>query len=1117
MPQRLRNPGDTGTPSPPCNICNKKLQNRHKFVTCSICKHKSHIKCNNIEYTTYNKMKNTEVPMCISCNKETLPFFDVKQTNNKSYNQEYIASEDMKFFFNSLNDMNNQHNTINNNDTDNIDINLLIDCSYLDIESFKIHKTDSKKLSIIHLNIASLAAHKEELEITLSQLNFKFDVIALSETKIKKDIPPKFDIKIDGYKEFSIPTEANKGGVILYISNNFNSKPRKDLNKIVEKSCVLESVFAEIVIPNKKNIILGCIYRHPSMILSDFNENYLNPLMEKFDDKKHTFLMGDFNVDLMKSDEDEDTTTYFDTITSNLFVPHIIQPTRITPHSKTLIDNIFSNVPNFSQAKSGNLTLAISDHLAQFLIIPLDTCFKPPKITRYKRDMKNFDRENFFLDLLSIEWNDIIQLDNRDPELSFQQYFSTINSLIDNYMPLRKMTTREIKQQQKPWINHEILNEINLRDSKYKKWIHTKHPDTKAELHEEYKTLRNKIRIDIQTEKKKYFEEYFAQNSHNMKHTWKAIKSIIHINGNNKSQSNSLIVNKELITDPKAVAETFNDYFTSIADNLQSKIRHFGKDFSNYLKDENPHSLFIKPTNITEVINNINDINSNKALGPTSIPTNIFHQIKLTVAKPLADIINLSFEKGTYINMLKISKVIPIFKDKGSDLDHTNFRPISLLSNINKIVEKIMHERLYTFLEKYKCIYEFQFGFRKGHSTTHALLDLTEEIRQHIDSNKFAIGVFIDLQKAFDTVDHHILLKKLHHYGVRGIANKWFESYLSNRQQFVTINGENSSLKPMQYGVPQGSVLGPLLFLVYINDLNNAVKYSKTRHFADDTNLLLANTSLKQLKKHLNLDLKALTQWLKANKISLNAGKTEILVFRNPKKPMNYDPKIKIDGKRIYPSKYVKYLGILIDAHLTWQYHIKTLVPKLTRAAGMISKIRHFVPNHTLKNIYYAIFSSIMNYGATIWGQNNNEHINRITKLQDRAIRYINFANYREPPSELYKNSGIIKFKDEIKINNFLYVHDSLNRRLPSCLNNNFNYMHIQDNQHTRNVTLLNSKECLVQLPKSRTIHYGIQSIKDQSARAWNYFQITQSNLKLHTLSRNNSKAKIKAHILESY
>ena len=169
-----------------------------------------------------------------------------------------------------------------------------------------------------------------------------------------------------------------------------------------------------------------------------------------------------------------------------------------------------------------------------------------------------------------------------------------------------------------------------------------------------------------------------------------------------------------------------------------------------------------------------------------------------------------------------------------------------------------MHERVYTFLEYHKCIYELQFGFRAGHSTTHALLDLTEDIRKNIDNNLFTVGVFIDLQKAFDTVDHNILLEKLNHYGVRGKANEWFRSYLNNRKQFVSISGQNSSLMEMKYGVPQGSVLGPLLFLVYINDLNQAIKYSKTRHFADDTNLLISNSSLKQLKKHLNKDLKTL-------------------------------------------------------------------------------------------------------------------------------------------------------------------------------------------------------------------------------------------------------------------
>ena len=223
---------------------------------------------------------------------------------------------------------------------------------------------------------------------------------------------------------------------------------------------------------------------------------------------------------------------------------------------------------------------------------------------------------------------------------------------------------------------------------------------------------------------------------------------------------------------------------------------------------------------------------------------------------------------------------------------------------------------VFSFLEKHKCIYDLQFGFRSGHSTNHALLDLTEAIRKAIDDNTYAVGVFIDLQKAFDTVDHEILLKKLFHYGIRGTANSWFASYLSNRKQFVVINGHESSMKFMNYGVPQGSVLGPLLFLIYINDLHNAIKYSTTRHFADDTCLLISNTSLKQLKKHLNLDLKFLTAWLKANKISLNASKTEILIFKHPNKPINYDPKISLDGKRIYPSKYVKYLGILIDANL---------------------------------------------------------------------------------------------------------------------------------------------------------------------------------------------------------
>lgn len=415
-------------------------------------------------------------------------------------------------------------------------------------------------------------------------------------------------------------------------------------------------------------------------------------------------------------------------------------------------------------------------------------------------------------------------------------------------------------------------------------------------------------------------------------------------------------------------------------------------------------------------------------------------------------------------------------------------------------------------MEKHKLIYPNQFGFRQFHSTVHALTYMTEYIRNSIDDNKFVAGIFIDLQKAFDTVDHDILLKKLDHYGIRGLANNWFRSYLHNRKQFVSISDGESDMALMNYGVPQGSVLGPLLFLIYINDLHNAVMYSKTCHFADDTAILNSNNSLKQLQKHVNIDLKHLCHWLKANKISLNAGKTELMIFRNPHKVINYNLKIKINGKIIIPSSKIKYLGVILDPHLNGSAHVNYIAPKLNRAVGMLSKLRHYVSHQTLLNVYHAIFGSIMTYGCITWGQNPNSHIFRIGKIQNKAIKVINFAHFSEDASQFYPINGIIKFTDHIKLENFLYAHSSLKGNVPSPLKNQFSVRSDHCVPHTRGSALTK-----LILPKVRTQNFGIFSIKYKATAYWNLIMGNIPDNKFIDLTRNTVKNKIVSYFLDIY
>ena len=485
------------------------------------------------------------------------------------------------------------------------------------------------------------------------------------------------------------------------------------------------------------------------------------------------------------------------------------------------------------------------------------------------------------------------------------------------------------------------------------------------------------------------------------------------------------------------MSNILNDFYVNVTDGITKTIPITPKSPLDYLSDRMCNSLFLTPLTAIEVNDLINILNPSKSVGPNSIPIKLLKIIGYSVSPLLALLVNQSFQSGVFPVKFKIAKVISISKEGNPELP-SNYRPISLLPVFSKIFEKLMYKRVYKFLEIHNVLYSLQFGFQENHSIDHALVSLTEAVRNTLDNKRLGCGIFIDLQKAFDTVNHRILLSKLEHYGIRGCALEWFRSYLSHRKQYVSVNGSSSSVLSITCGVPQGSVLGPLLFLIYINDLPNASKKLTFYLFADDTNIYYESKDLPNLAKVVVKELRLVKKWLDANKLSLNIDNTNYIIFHSSSVNVSSGTDIKIGKKHIKSVKFVKFLGLFLDEHLTWKYYLSELSKKLARTCGTFFKIRNLLPIDVLICLYNALFLPYLQYGLIGWGQTYASYIDPIFKLQKKAVRAISFQPRMSPSLPIFNDFKLLKLSEIFELQLLTFVFDSVNKTSPNCFHDFF-------------------------------------------------------------------------------
>jgi len=811
---------------------------------------------------------------------------------------------------------------------------------------------------LCHFNIRSFNANSDEMFLFLSRLSLLPDVIVLTETWFS----PGYVYDIDGYSGHHVfRTDRRGGGVSVYVRRVHSS------DFLSEFSCQepdVEICAVKITVSSQILTVIGT-YRPPCGNLTNFGER-IGEITGSVRPTDVSLLVGDMNVDILNpvfSDCD-----YVNYCYSASFIPMITQPTHNNANNSTCIDHIWCNQADDMEA--GVFDISITDHYPIFLVLKVRCrdetflkSFRDHSMTSLEglhRRLTEFSREFMLIDG---PMNDKMNFFN---EKLYEMY--------DQCCPVRSKQV-PINRKFKPWITNNLIDGIKYKYVLFRRF-------KKGEiLFQRYNSYKNHISRIIRRSKSRYFYTKFNACKNDPKNTWRTINSLMN-RSVNRSDVREVCDGNTLLSQPLDIANHFNLYFSSIASTLDNDIPHVDTSPLDYLGEIQPQSFFFRPVTKCEVKREINKL-PNKTSTLKCVPLFIFKYFADILSPIISCLFNSSVDCGLFPSSLKIARITPLHK-KGDRKCISNYRPISNLPIVSKLFEKLMHCRVLTYLETYNIISPHQFGFRSKCSTTDAVTEFLDNACESLESRNVLVSIFLDFSKAFDTVNHAILLRKLFHYGIRGKVHRWFGSYLEDRMQYVSVNDSSSDVCTVNIGIPQGSVLGPLLFILYINDMSSSSNVLNFVHFADDTTVFMRHDNVDELKRMVNVELAGVDTWLKINRLSLNISKTSYMFVTDRKVD---DVDIGVAGRRIERVDRAKFLGITIDERLNFRHHVQDVCSHLSRSVGMLRRLSVIVPRRIRLTIYNALIYSKASYGVVAWGRGCC--VSRIEKILRRARKCI--------------------------------------------------------------------------------------------------------------------------------